>query len=159
MKQGFIALCVAAALAALVAGCGAVPLKQKAVLTVQTAETALGAAQDTERSLYLQGTLPALTPERHKDISQAFSKAFQAQIDVTTALKAWRSEDPVPTSVTEILGYAQETWDVVAAIVPQLDAKTPSEKAFVERIRVWVKEVIDLAKLFNLPIPPILAKA
>lgn len=143
----------------LATGCAA-PLKQKLVLGVQASESALGVAQDTERALYLGGSASTvLTPARHQQIAADFSKAFQAEIDAATALKSYKSGDPVPLSVTTVSDMAQDVLKVVNDLAPSTAAASGTVSAFTTKVHAWIEAVVSMLKAFNVTVPPALAAA
>jgi hypothetical protein len=145
-----VALAVAASLSA---SCASVPLKQKAVLTVQASQAALGIVDDAEMAAYaLQA--PGLTADRHRAFSRALSDAYAVQIKLATALQAWRAGEPVPASLDALLADAQQAWDVVTKLepgVPQTD--------LIAKMRAWLVELNTLSRALGAAIPPWLATA
>ena len=122
---------------AAVNGCASLPLKQKAVVSLQASETALEAAHDAERALcsptadqtkaitHCDGTQAVaigLTDARHHDLAVLFVKAFGIEIDAATALKAWKAGDPAPSSVAEYQQVIDQILALVKQIVPATDA-------------------------------------
>ena len=140
-------------------GCAStgIRVKQDIVLSTQTAEAALGVAQDEERALYASKALPALTVERHQAIARGFSSAFDAQIKLGNALQLWKAGDPVPSSINDLLQDAQDTWSVVSGLVPGVTGQQPI--ALIVKMRTWLAQVAALAKHFNVALPAWLVSA
>lgn len=107
----------------LVSACASMPVKQKAVLSLQSVQVALGAAQDLERAAYQQQTIPGLTADRHKVISQAFVVAFDTQIKTAMVLQAWKAGDPVPTSLSQLHAAATDVLTLVSQLVTNASQK------------------------------------
>lgn len=140
-------LLAATALAALVAACASIPLKQRAVSVVQASETTLEAAHDLERSLCF--VAPAtergnhctnqaaatvhLTDAAHVALASAFEVAFTAQDKAFTALEAWHSGDPAPASVKDY----QADLTAILALVKQL---APGAGSLVGKVQSAVDE-------------------
>jgi hypothetical protein len=105
-----------------IAGCASLPAKQKATLTLQSVETALGTAQDLERAnhtaLGLDApatpaeaklcTAPASmlvlppNPTHHQVLGCLFAVAFDGQNKASIALQAWQAGQTPPTFVAEL---------------------------------------------------------
>ncbi len=128
-------LYVLIAVLALSIGCASLPVKQKAVDSLQTTETILEQAQSIERQL-CNPTLAAQTPPvpittctgptattiqltdaKHQQIAAALSTAFGLQIKATTALQAWRSGDPPPADLVALQADVKEALGVVTGLV------------------------------------------
>lgn len=100
--------------------CASIPVKQRAVTTLQANETALGQAQDIERRLCdpakaaitplvpitactgPTATSIGLTDARHQQFARALSTAFDLQIKAAAALQAWKAGDPAPATLLEL---------------------------------------------------------
>lgn len=111
--------------------CASVPVKQKAVVTLQANETALGQAQDIERRLCdpakaalappvaitactgPTATAIGLTDARHQQFARALSTAFDLQIKAAAALQAWKSGEPPPATLLELKADIDATLLVV----------------------------------------------
>ena len=112
-------------------------LKQNAILGLQVSETSLEGAQNIERALCFNNPLQESGTNCtnqiaglvglnkiindttvHVQISRLFSRAFDAQIKAGTALIAWRSSDPYPTSVNDYLKIISELFDLVQQYLP-----------------------------------------
>lgn len=131
-----------------VAACASLPVKEQAVKTTQTAEIALGAAQDFERATFASGTAPWLTVERHQAISRAFSTAFGTQVKLAIALDAWRAGDPKPADIDQLTKDVNDTLKVIqAAIADNPKAKGASD--LLAKVQTIVDEVAKLAASFG----------
>jgi len=129
---------IAALLIAFVS-CASLPVKERAVRTLSTAESLLGQVQDTERRLcnapayaaapqapitecvgpLAEGLL--LTTTRHQRIATALSRAFDAQIKASVVLRAWRAGDPVPASLPDMFAAVIDVAGVVKELSPNSD--------------------------------------
>jgi hypothetical protein len=126
------------------AGCASAPPKQVIVISTQTLESALGIAQDAERSLCFTSpttqsgpvcTNPAAatlgltslttcpTPTGgtvpctvHVKISQAFVQAFTYEGQLATALQTWTIATGIPTSLSQVQAQAQAILAVIQAL-------------------------------------------
>src|SRR6266576_2826242 len=134
-------------------GCASLPLKQKLAVTLSASVDALAAFQTTERNLYASKALPALTPKAHENISVAIGKAADAQIKTASVLIAWRAGDPIPATITQTLQYGQQTYEVVATVVPRLKGTTDNERRLVAALQAWLDDLVSIAKSFNLSLP------
>jgi len=119
------------ALISVTLACASVPVKQKAVTTLQANETALGQAQDIERRL-CDPAKAALTPPvaitactgptaatigltdaRHQQFARALSTAFDLQIKAGAALQSWKAGEPPPATLLELKADIDATLVVV----------------------------------------------
>ncbi len=116
-----------------VTACASLPLKQKAVVSLQASETALEASHDAERLLCSPTSNQALpiktcdgptaasiglTTAKHQELARIFSKAFDTEIKAATVLKAWRAGDPPPASVTEYQRDVNAVLILVSHMIP-----------------------------------------
>lgn len=160
MKNGIrlaMAILLLAATTTVWSGCANAGLKAKQdiLIGLQVNETALGAFQDAEKAAYDSHAVAALTSDVHKHVSAALSHAFEEQIKLGTALKAWKSGDPAPASVTALIDDAQAAYDAVSPLVPA----APQMGDTFSKLRTWLNEIVALAKQFNVTLPPWLATA
>jgi hypothetical protein len=123
----------------LASGCASLPVKERAVQTLNATQNTLGQIQDTERRLCnaaeyaVSPSTPIkacagpladatmLTTERHQRIAAALSKAFDAQIKAAVVLRAWRAGDPVPSTLPDIL-------DALASVAAVVEDEEEFEK-------------------------------
>ncbi len=135
------------------AACGSVGIsvKQKAVLSLQTSETALEAAHDLERALCFNSpateagdvcTNPvAATVGLNKTINSGktvhvllameFVGAFKDEVTAATILQTWKAGDPVPTTVT---GYQTD----ITTILQLAQGLAPGASAFLAKVQTAV---------------------
>lgn len=139
-------------LAALVSACASLPVKQKAVVSLQASEMALEASHDAERALcspnadktkpiqHCDGSIAlkiGLTDAKHKEIAGLYVTAFDAQLKAATALKAWRAGDPYPTTVAEYQHGASDILILVAQVFPKSQATvTKAQQAVNEAAKI-----------------------
>ncbi len=145
---------VAAILIAFTVSCASVPLKQKAVTTHQAMHLALVEVDDLERDLCApeptrtnhctaaSATLIGLTDAKHQRISNQIAAAYKVDIDLSTALITWRSGEPAPKEIDQMLMAAQET---LTAIEPL----TGKGAGLVDKARSWINKIGDFAALFQ----------
>lgn len=130
--------------ATLVTGCATVGvnLKQNAVLSLQVSESALESAQNIERSLCFtnpvtdSGTMcnnptaatVGLTNARHVQLAQFFVRAFTSEIAAATALQAWKSGDPAPTTVAQYQADINATLSVAQMLLPSVLSQSLIDK-------------------------------
>lgn len=122
---------------ALMVACAHLPAKQKAVSGLQAAHAALASAQDFERQTYASGSLPALTAQRHADISRFFIKAFDDELKAGVALKAWRAGDPAPASLVDYQTDITQALAVARAVAP-------SGGTIIDKVQVVLDEVVKV---------------
>lgn len=134
---------------ALLAGACSLPLKQKAVLSLQASETALEGAHDAERGICFAApateagthcTSPlaaavGLTDERHQRAAVLFSDAFGYEIQAAAVLQAWRAGDPPPASFAD---YQRATAQILALAQQLIPADQAQAKNFVAKIQAAV---------------------
>lgn len=144
----------------LLVACASLPVKQKALVGLQTTETALASAQDFERSLcsptqaatngpvtHCDGPNAAtigLTDAVHRTIAGALAKAFRAQEDAAIALQAWQAGQPTPSSVSEL----QADIDLALTTAKQL-LTSPSQQQLITEIQAVADQAATLAKTFT----------
>ena len=109
-------------------GCGGIKIKQNAVLSAQGIESTLRTARETELSLYQSGTVKELTPALHSQINSSLVKAFDDNILLVQALKAYRSGDPVPTSLNALIVDVNDTMNVALKLLPSTATSNLVEK-------------------------------
>jgi hypothetical protein len=109
-------------------GCGGVKIKQNAVLSAQGIESTLRTARETELTLYQSGTVKELTPALHKQINSSLVKAFDDNILLAQALKAYRSGDPVPASLNALMIDVNDTMNVALKLLPSTATSDLVEK-------------------------------
>jgi hypothetical protein len=120
----------------LTSGCASLPVKERAVQTLNATQTTLANVQDTERRLCNANAYAAapsapikacagpladatmLTTERHQRIAAALSKAFDAQIKASVVLRAWKAGDPPPATLPDILDALEAVAGVVKELAP-----------------------------------------
>jgi len=153
MKRLIAALSVAVLAFSMGAGCASLPLKQKIAVTLSASVDALADFQKTEENLYASKAIPGLTAHVHGQIADGIGKAAHGQVQAFDAMLAWRAGDPVPTTVTQTLLYAQQTYEVVAVMVPRLKGTTDKERLLVDKLQNWLDDLKTLAKAFNLSTP------
>jgi hypothetical protein len=133
-----LVLCVS-----LVSACASLPLKQKAVTSLQASEVALEAAHDLERGLCFISpatesgghcTSPVaasvgLTDERHQQLAALFAKAFEVEIKAATVLQAWQSGDPAPASIAEYQADITAILNVARQLLASTNAQHVIDKA------------------------------
>ncbi len=148
-------------------GCASIPAREKAVVSLQAVQVALGKVQDAEReicntSLYRsldvteQWTVAIpvcagpnaeaakLTTEKHKEISSVLAKAFALNQRAANALLVWKPGSPEPVEVTQLMGQAKSFLSIATAL-----ATTEQQKALVSLGATLIKEieaVIDAVK-------------
>lgn len=130
------------------AACASLPIKERLVKSAQATETALGAAQDFERSAFMSGAIPSLTPAKHQAISAAFSNAFGTQIKLATALRAWRSGDPKPASVDQLAADVRETLAVIQQATAGGTTTGPASE-LIGKVNAILAEVAKVADAFG----------
>ncbi len=134
------------------AGCASLPVKQRAVVSLQASETALEAAHDAERLLCsptadqtkaithcdgAQAAAIGLTDDVHRRLARLFSIAFDAQEKAALVLKTWRAGDPAPASFADYRRVASEILGLVGEIVPkEQDAVAKAQQAVDEAAKV-----------------------
>lgn len=130
--------------------CASLPLKQKAVIGLQSSETALEGAHNIERSICFvapatesgghctnpQAAAMKLTDATHQKLASIFAKAFAAEIKGAIALKGWKAGDPPPSDVlsyhqdiTEALAVAKTLDPAAADIIAKIQAAVDSGAA------------------------------
>jgi hypothetical protein len=109
-------------------GCGGVSIKQNAVLSAQGIETTLRTTRETELALYQSGSVKELTPALHEQINRSLIKAFDDNILLAQALKAYRSGDPVPTSLNALLVDVNDTMNMALKLLPSTATSNLVEK-------------------------------
>jgi hypothetical protein len=109
-------------------GCGGVSIKQNAVLSAQGIETTLRTTRETELALYQSGSVKELTPALHEQINRSLIKAFDDNILLAQALKAYRSGDPVPSSLNALLVDVNDTMNVALKLLPSTATSNLVEK-------------------------------
>lgn len=131
-----------------VASCASVPRKEKALQVYQSIHASISSVQDAERLLCLpDATTPThctstlapklgLTDAKHVDINAKLVKAFALEIQVGTALKAWRAGDPAPHGLSELSTVANEVLTVASALTDDADVRRiiASAKALLDTI-------------------------
>lgn len=147
-RRTALAAIVALAATAIIGAACATSQKQRAVVAYQSAQTALGVFQDTERALYQARTLPELTDERHRAISAALARAFDVQIQLGNALLIWRTGEPAPTSVVGYLNEADRVIQEVQRLLPD-DSRVRLARDIVQ----WARTLVELAKQFKVTAP------
>lgn len=138
MKRILVAYALALTLAGLPA-CAHLQTKQEATISLQSVDTALGAAQDFERTAYAQHTITGLTPALHQQIAAGFVKAFDAEIQAATVLKAWKAGDPTPTSLAALQGDV----DQVLVLARQL-LTSPAQIQLLSEIQAVADTVLSV---------------
>lgn len=138
-------------------GCASLPVKQRAVNSLQASELALEAAWDAERAICSPAATPTtpltqcdgavaaavgLTFAQHQAIDRQFSTAFGGIDTAQTALKAWRAGDPVPTT---LLNYQTALHDVLTAVAAIL----PKTAAPVTKVQQAIDEAAQIAALIG----------
>jgi hypothetical protein len=141
----------------LTAACATLPVKERAVRTLDGTERLLAQVQDTERRICNDAAFqkaPAepilvcagplsdatqLTTARHQRIAAALSRAFDAQIKAAVVLRAWRAGDPPPATLPDIMKAIEE----IAAIVNEL---SPNSQV-VEVLKTLLQVRTDLEAL------------
>jgi hypothetical protein len=119
--------------------CASLPVKERAVQTLNATQNTLANIQDTERRLCNAAEYDAspttpikacagpladatmLTTERHQRIAAALSKAFDAQIKASVVLRSWRAGDPVPATLPDIMDALETVTEVVRELAPNSD--------------------------------------
>lgn len=129
MKRISLALALVVATA-----CASLPVKQKAVTSLQVTHVALSNAQDFERQAYAAQTIPGLTQARHQQFAGIFSKAFQDEITAGAALRAWKAGDPAPQSLAQLQADADQALAVVGQLVPQASDLTSKIQAVADAV-------------------------
>jgi hypothetical protein len=140
-----------------IVACASLPLKQKAVISLQASEMALEASHDLERSLCSptadqtqpirhcdgpQAATLGLTDARHSALAVKFSKAFDLEIQAATALKLWRSGEPAPA---DFAGYRQVINEILTDVLQFL----PKSQPIVEKAQAAVDEAGHVAALLG----------
>ena len=127
---------------ALSSACVSLPLKQKAVISLQASETALEGAHDLERSLCFvspatesgghctnpQAAVVKLTDATHQKLASIFAQAFAAEIKGATALKAWQAGTPAPS---DVMSYQKD----IQAILDTAKKLDPAANNFIAQIQ------------------------
>lgn len=160
MKRPFL---VALAILVLTTACGGpVNVKQNAVVSLQSVETALGAAQDFERAnhtaLGLDGVasdahralcpaaaLPVPLPAgatNHQVISCLLAAAFASQASSATALMNWQTGSPSPSVLTELKGELDALFGLVKGLAP-----TTNQQQLVTTIQNAVDGVLGIVAI------------
>ena len=111
-----------------ITACGGNPVPV-GIPALQSTETVLGVIQDTEAAIFAAGKE---SPAVHKEVSAALAVAFQAQIDATTALKAFQPGDPIPPSFT---GYLTAVQNVIVAL-QKLDVSDAQQSILAQAQRI-----------------------
>lgn len=127
-------------------GCS-VSHKGKVVNSYDAVQTALEGIQDVEQTTYDSKALAGLTPAVHAKVQRALAKAFDAQIQIGPALKAWRAGDPAPAGITQWLATVNEVVDAIEPLVPQ--SGNIGQQAL-----KWAKVVLAILEDMNQIVPP-----
>jgi hypothetical protein len=123
-------------------------LKPKVVAAYQATEIGLGALQDTERALYVAGTVGELTKELHETkISPAFVKAFDAQIKFGNALLVWEPGATLPAGYDAWVSSVENTVQALSELLPR------NRVLFDETMR-WVRNAIAIIRALEQTVPP-----
>lgn len=144
-------------IAALTIGCASLPLKQRAVVSLQASETALEAAHDAERLLCsptadqtkaitrcdgARAAAIGLTDAKHQALARAFSIAFDMEIRAANALIAWHAGEPPPSSLADYQTTLKEILAVIGTTIP-------STETTVEKIQQAIDEAVKIAALLG----------
>lgn len=152
--------------------CASMPAKQRAVVSLQSVESALGAAQDFERANYVAlgenvpasaalrklcppSALPAQLPANatvHQVVSCLFVQAFNSQMASAQALQTWSAGTAPPTFLGELRGEV----DAIFGIVKGLSQNT-NQQQFLTLTQNTVDSVLSVVQLVggNVPsVPP-----
>lgn len=139
MKQTLLAFI----LLTLATACASVPVKQQAVLSVQTSVQVLGTIQDAERAIcngaadktkpitHCEGPAAVqagITDAQHQQFSAALARAFTIEGQAITALRAWKAGEPTPTTVALFTADLSQAMAVVRQLAPGLQVMTVSDK-------------------------------
>ncbi len=119
--------------------CAHLQTKQTATISLQSVDTALGAAQDFEQSAYANRTISGLTPALHQQIAALFAKAFDAEIQAATILKAWKAGDPYPSSLTELQGDVDQ-----ALVLARQILTSPAQQTLLADIQAVADTVLSV---------------
>lgn len=159
MKRVFLSLIAVCVMFVSTSGCASVPIKEKMVTGLQVSETLLAQAQDTERFLCSPETSPGvpiqscqgatataagLTTEKHRAISAALATAFAAQGQAAIAMQAWRSGDPVPTTLPALAQAVKEALQVVRQLTV-----TAEVSSMLSRLQQLLDQTDQLLALFT----------
>jgi hypothetical protein len=122
-----IGLCMA-----LFAACASLPVKQRAVLSLQASESALASAQDFERALCFN--LPAvesgeqctnplavsvgITDERHQNIAELFDQAYGIEKRADSALRAWTTGTAAPPTLATYVMELNQLLQIAKVLDP-----------------------------------------
>lgn len=152
MRRLIVALVLVAS-----SSCASVPLKQRAVLSLQASANALDASHVAERQLCsptADVTMPiarcdgaaamtiGLTDARHLALARLYSRAFDAHDKAATALIAWRAGEPKPATLTE---YQTAINDIIALLVQFM----PSGQPTAEKVQDASEEAAIVAQTFG----------
>jgi len=161
---------LAVALGWILTGCASLPAKQRAVVSLQSVESALGAAQDFERANYIAlgenvtappalrkycppSALAAPLPTNatvHQVVSCLFVQAFSSQIASAQALQNWSAGAAPPTFLGELRGEV----DAIFGIVKGLSANT-NQQQFLTLTQNTVDSVLSVVQLVGGHVPSV----
>lgn len=137
--------------------CASLPLKQRAVVSLQASETALEASHNAERTLcsptadptkaitHCDGSTAAvigLTDAVHQDLARKFAAAFDVQIVAATAVQTWRAGEPPPKSVAD---YHRDLTDLLAVI----KTSVPKSGTVVDKAQESLDKAAAVAAIFG----------
>lgn len=132
--------------------------RAKLVQTHQSVQMTLATLDDAERVLCWNTTIPpedssrctteaartaGLTTERHRAISRAFVKAYDAQLAIGGVIAVWAPGTPV--DFTLIDAAAAE----IDAQVRLMNVSLPEIAPLIRRIREWQAEITKIKQLFG----------
>lgn len=145
MKYYYLPLALGLAFA--LSACASVPVKQRAVTSLQASETALASAHDLEMGLcYAKPadlgshcTAPAaaaagLTDQRHVALEHAFELAFDAESKAALVLLTWKAGDPPPATLSEYQSIIQTILTLAQQLLP------PGATDFIAKAQLAVTE-------------------
>jgi hypothetical protein len=145
------ALTLVTLVAGSIAACASMPPKKQIVTKLAETAQLLGVARDAERSLcsatadktqsvtHCDGNLAAaagLTDDRHHRVERAVAAALDASSKATAAVESWKSGDPAPTALHDLIVAAQ------AALV---ETQALSDNPSVTTISSSLQQAIDTA--------------
>lgn len=165
------ALLLAIMLGALATACASMPVKTKALVSLQSVETALGTAQDFERANYvaLGENVPASDTLRrycpataladalhpsgqplpanatvHQVVSCLFVQAFASQATSAKALQAWSAGTAPPSALGELRGEADTIFGIVRGF-----SQNVNQQRMLALAQSTVDSVLDVMKWFG----------
>lgn len=158
-------LCTLIVVAGIGIGCASAPAKQRAVISLQSIETALGSLQEFERGTHTSLGLDSVAPDgerrlcpdtalgglplpagasRHQVISCVFAQAFELQRAASVAMNGWNTGQAPPSQFTQL----QDEVNVIFGVAKGLPVN-PNQQKWLDLAQSTVNTVLSVAKIMT----------